>query len=171
VKNLVHQHVSSPVNEVEYSAYFNSRNARLMPQRASRVPRLPTSIVSVIRRNWALNLNHAAVLAVMAASFVLGYPVPTAHSQIAVGIGIEPTMCQYGYYDYSPYSCAPEGFYGPEFFFGGHFRGAGPWEGRGRGYNVKKEPQFRQAHAQADKHGGMENRGHPSQEKTDGNHR
>jgi hypothetical protein len=83
-------------------------------------------------------------------SFALGFPVTTVHAmadplmghpsgspQIGIEIGapvVEP-ICSYGYYGYAPYACAPYGYWGPEFFFGGHFRGAGPWEGQGRGYN------------------------------------
>src|ERR1700729_3982870 len=53
--------------------------------------------------------------------------------QVAVGVGIgapgyiAPPACAYGYYDYYPYSCAPYGFYGPDWFVGGVFIGAGPW--------------------------------------------
>src|SRR5712691_6902144 len=36
-------------------------------------------------------------------------------------------VCAYGYYDYYPYSCAPYGYYGPDWFVGGVFIGAGPW--------------------------------------------
>jgi hypothetical protein len=36
-------------------------------------------------------------------------------------------VCQWGYYNYYPYSCAPYGFYGPSWFIGGLFIGAGPW--------------------------------------------
>jgi hypothetical protein len=41
-------------------------------------------------------------------------------------IGVPPA-CPYGYFDYAPYSCAPYGYYGPEWFSGGVFIGAGPW--------------------------------------------
>src|ERR1700747_2431328 len=53
---------------------------------------------------------------------------PTTRAQVSVGvdIGAEP-ICPYGYYDYSPYACAPYGYYGPEWFSGGVFIGAGPW--------------------------------------------
>jgi hypothetical protein len=36
-------------------------------------------------------------------------------------------VCPYGYYDYSPYACAPYGYYGPEWFSNGVFIGVGPW--------------------------------------------
>jgi hypothetical protein len=77
--------------------------------------------------------------------------VPLAYSQaqvgVAVGVGgvgvaVGPgyaagtPVCSYGYYDYYPYSCAPYGFYGPNYFVNGIFIGAGPWfrGGWGRGY-------------------------------------
>ena len=45
-------------------------------------------------------------------------------------------VCQWGYYSYYPYACAPYGFYGPSWFIGGLFIGAGPWYRGywGRGY-------------------------------------
>jgi hypothetical protein len=49
-----------------------------------------------------------------------------AAAQVSVDIGAAPE-CPYGYYDYAPYSCAPYGYYGPEWFVGGLFIGAGPW--------------------------------------------
>jgi hypothetical protein len=51
---------------------------------------------------------------------------PRAQAQVAVDIGVAPD-CPYGYYDVAPYSCAPAGYYGPEWFSGGVFIGAGPW--------------------------------------------
>ena len=51
--------------------------------------------------------------------------VPSVNAQIA--IGINPPGCSYGYYDYSPYGCAPMGFYGPGYFYNGIFLGVGPW--------------------------------------------
>ena len=49
-----------------------------------------------------------------------------AQAQVGVEIGVEPS-CPYGYYDVVPYTCAPYGYYGPEWFSGGIFIGAGPW--------------------------------------------
>src|ERR1700676_2347769 len=71
------------------------------------------------------------------------FSVSLAHAQrFSVGIGVGPVyagpeyvgpapVCEYGYYDYYPYACAPYGFYGPEWFSSGVFIGAGPWY---RGY-------------------------------------
>jgi hypothetical protein len=63
--------------------------------------------------------------------------VPLAYSQAQVGfrVGVAvgpgyvagPPVCAYGYYDYYPYTCAPYGYYGPNWFANGIFIGAGPW--------------------------------------------
>jgi hypothetical protein len=49
-----------------------------------------------------------------------------AAAQVSINIGAAPE-CPYGYYDASPYNCAPSGYYGPEWFNGDVFVGAGPW--------------------------------------------
>ena len=46
--------------------------------------------------------------------------------QITVEVGAAPD-CPYGYFDYTPYNCVPDGYYGPEWFTGGAFVGVGPW--------------------------------------------
>jgi len=51
---------------------------------------------------------------------------PKVEAQLSINIGIAPT-CPYGYYDYTPYGCAPYGYYGPEWFRHGAFIGVGPW--------------------------------------------
>ena len=51
---------------------------------------------------------------------------PKAAAQVAVESGAAPD-CPYGYYDTTPYGCAPYGYYGSEWFAGGAFVGAGPW--------------------------------------------
>lgn len=62
-----------------------------------------------------------------AAALIFGAAIPSS-AQIAVGVNIGPSPdCPYGYYDYTPYSCAPYGYYGPEWFSNGIFVGAGPW--------------------------------------------
>jgi hypothetical protein len=48
-----------------------------------------------------------------------------------VVISINPPVCSYGYYSYSPYACAPSGFYGPGYFYNGIFLGIGPWSNWG----------------------------------------
>src|ERR1700691_4769299 len=64
---------------------------------------------------------------------------PNAKAQVAVGVGVGPgygaaPVCQWGYYGYAPYACAPYGYYGPSWFNGGLFIGAGPWFRGGYGY-------------------------------------
>jgi len=60
------------------------------------------------------------------AGVLLGTAPVKAAAQVTVDIGIAPD-CPYGYYDYAPYSCVPDGYYGPEWFTGGVFVGVGPW--------------------------------------------
>jgi hypothetical protein len=62
----------------------------------------------------------------VAAGFCLAAATPAVKAQVAINIGIAPA-CPYGYYDYTPYRCAPYGYYGREWFNGGAFIGAGPW--------------------------------------------
>src|SRR5450631_1980785 len=52
--------------------------------------------------------------------------IPIAEAEVGISIGVAPA-CPYGYYDIAPYSCAPSGYYGPEWFSGDGFIGAGPW--------------------------------------------
>ena len=66
------------------------------------------------------------VLAAAAAGVCFTVTAPKVEAQVSVDIGTEPG-CPYGYYDYSPYACAPYGYYGSEWFVGGVFVGAGPW--------------------------------------------
>src|SRR5271167_3117799 len=75
--------------------------------------------------------KYLALLAVLA--FAAGAP-SQAQVRLGVGIGVGPVYggyaapaCAYGYYGYAPYSCAPYGYYGPDWFSGGLFIGAGPW--------------------------------------------
>jgi len=70
-----------------------------------------------VLRSIALTAAVAVVLAVSS---------PVAKAQVSIHIGMAPA-CPYGYYDYTPYSCAPYGYYGPEWFHGRVFVGAGPW--------------------------------------------
>jgi hypothetical protein len=77
-------------------------------------------------------LKYGAVLGIL---FIVG---SLAHAQVAIGIRVGPGYydyddlgpppdCVYGYYPSYPYSCAPYGYYGPDYFIGGVFIGAGPW--------------------------------------------
>ncbi len=84
-------------------------------------------------------------LLVFAAVVGIGFTAttPKAQGQVSVEIGAAPE-CPYGYYDVAPYSCAPTGYYGPEWFSGDAFIGAGPW-----------------FHGSTDFHGQVNNRFHP----------
>ncbi len=72
-------------------------------------------------------------------------PVPAVSAPPVTVTMVPPPQCPYGYYDYPPYDCAPDGYYGPEWFVNGAFIGAGPWfHGRQnfRGYvNSHYDPQ------------------------------
>jgi hypothetical protein len=77
-------------------------------------------------------MNGLKVLAFAAvAGLMFTATPPKANGQVAVEVGVAPVgvapECPYGYYDYAPYSCVPDGYYGPEWFTGGVFVGAGPW--------------------------------------------
>jgi len=66
------------------------------------------------------------VLAAAAGIFLL--VAPQSHAQIPARAAVGPApACPYGYYDFAPYNCAPDGYYGPEWFPRGIFMGAGPW--------------------------------------------
>jgi hypothetical protein len=67
----------------------------------------------------------SALLATIAAIGITAL-APRAQAQIGVQVG-PPPECPYGYYDVAPYSCAPPGYYGPEWFSNGVFIGVGPW--------------------------------------------
>src|ERR1035438_2136893 len=65
-------------------------------------------------------------LTAVAASGVFAILPHLASAQVSINVGVAPE-CPYGYYDAAPYSCAPSGYYGPEWFSGNVFIGAGPW--------------------------------------------
>ena len=72
-------------------------------------------------------MNGIKILAFAAiAAFAIAPGAPKAAAQVTVDIGVAPD-CPYGYYDYAPYSCVPDGYYGSEWFNGGVFIGVGPW--------------------------------------------
>src|SRR5277367_2721471 len=88
---------------------------------------------------------RGSIFLVIAAAVGIGFisTTPKAGAQVSVSIGVAPE-CPYGYYDVAPYSCAPSGYYGPEWFNGEVFVGAGPW-----------------FHGSNDFHGHVNNRFHP----------
>jgi hypothetical protein len=71
-------------------------------------------------------LKYFALAAVAGLFVTVAVPKTQAQVNIGVSIGAAPD-CPYGYYDTTPYGCAPYGYYGPEWFTGGAFVGAGPW--------------------------------------------
>jgi len=89
--------------------------------------------------------------------------VPTVIAQVT--ISINPPVCSYGYYDYSPYGCAPSGYYGPGYFYNGIFLGVGPWASwgynhgwGGHRFNGAGGGRYVASHRDGGVHG--ENRGH-----------
>ena len=62
-------------------------------------------------------------------------------AQVSGDVGLAPD-CPYGYFDYAPYSCAPYGYYGPDWFAGGVFIGAGPWFRGPRGFYGHVDNRF-----------------------------
>src|SRR5258707_12279941 len=88
------------------------------------------------------NMRYLRVLVLLGVT--LGTASFANAQRVVVGVGVGPAygyvgpapVCSYGYYDYSPYACAPYGYYGPDWFVDGVFIGAGPWfHGYyGRGY-------------------------------------
>ena len=69
-------------------------------------------------------MNKIKFLALAAiAAFAIASGTPKAAAQINFYIGVAP-VCPYGYYDYAPHNCAPDGYYGPEWFKAGVFIGA-----------------------------------------------
>ncbi len=72
-----------------------------------------------------MNGLRVFAFAMVAGAILVGAPLK-ASAQVTVEVGVAPD-CPYGYYDYAPYSCVPDGYYGPEWFNGGVFIGVGPW--------------------------------------------
>ena len=65
---------------------------------------------------WARKVAiRSLLLAGAAALLVPAALAPAASAQISIGVGIgaAPPVCPWGYYNYSPYGCAPSGYYGP----------------------------------------------------------
>lgn len=91
------------------------------------------------------NLKQLALGAV-AASLLMTAP-HKASAQVTVQIGPAP-VCPYGYYETAPYTCAPDGYYGPEWFSDGVFIGAGPWHHGRRGFygHVDHHYDFREGY-------------------------
>ena len=91
---------------------------------------------------------------------------PQASAQISIRIGAEPS-CPYGYYDYAPYRCAPDGYYGSQWFVGGRFVGAGQWFHGPANFHGTVDNHFDPQHGY---HGAMPNRGRTCAEPVGGAH-
>jgi len=73
------------------------------------------------------SIKYGLVAAATAAVFLL-IPATPSQAQVSIGIQLGPEpSCPYGYYDYAPYNCSPDGYYGPQWFTNGRFIGAGHW--------------------------------------------
>ncbi len=84
---------------------------------------------------WAHRLAIRSLVLAGATTFLVPLAlVPAASAQVSIGIGVNPPVCSYGYYNYSPYGCAPSGFYGPGYFYNGVFLGVGPLATWGYGH-------------------------------------
>jgi hypothetical protein len=67
------------------------------------------------------NFKYLAMLAVLMVPLAF---TQAASAQVRVGVGIGvgpgyvagPPVCEWGYYPYAPYACAPYGYYGPNWF-------------------------------------------------------
>lgn len=105
----------------------------------------------------------------------------SAQVSISVNIGAAP-VCPYGYFDYSPYGCAPFGYYGPQWFTNGVFIGAGPWFNGPEGFygyiDRRYDPRFgyrgscpeRGEHADWGRHLGWEKHFRGSEERSEYRH-
>src|SRR5580704_8657139 len=116
------------------------------PPAMCRGGRPPGARIAKDRRAAQGGFNMKRFRLALLALFLIVPLAATSHAQVAVGIGVGPAVveapyaygppvCEWGYYSYYPYDCAPYGYYGPSWFAGGVFIGAGPWYhwGWGRG--------------------------------------
>jgi hypothetical protein len=89
------------------------------------------------------NIKFLALAAIAAFALVSG--APKAAAQLTLEIGVAPD-CPYGYYDYAPYNCAPDGYFGPEWFNAGAFIGTGPWFHGSSDFHGKVDNSFDPQH-------------------------
>ncbi|MGD0156451.1 MAG: hypothetical protein ABSB50_10150 [Terracidiphilus sp.] len=91
-------------------------------------------------------MDRIKILALAAiAAFAIAPGSLKAAAQINFDIGVAP-VCPYGYYDYAPHNCAPDGYFGPEWFNGGVFIGTGPWFHGSNGFHGKVDNSFDPQH-------------------------
>ena len=85
---------------------------------------------------------NLALVAAVGLLFLMSPPKIKAQTyQGGTELGPAP-QCPYGYFDYPPYDCAPEGYYGPEWFKDGTFMGAGPWFHGPQDFKGKVDSQY-----------------------------
>jgi len=101
------------------------------------------------------SIKVLVAIAAVAAGSAFAVLAPTAQAQVSINIGVAPD-CPYGYYDVPPYTCAPAGYYGPEWFSGDVFIGAGPWFHGPSGFRGHVNNDYHPAHGY---HGPMPARG------------
>jgi hypothetical protein len=102
-------------------------------------------------------MRRLQLLALSTVAAALLATASVAPAQIGIGINLGPAPgCPYGYFDYEPYSCAPYGYYGPDWFNGGLFIGAGPWFHGPRGFYGHVDNRYDPRHGYA---GPMPDRG------------
>jgi hypothetical protein len=87
-------------------------------------------------------------LAIVVVGIFFSATAPKAQAQVGVvgvNIGVAPD-CPYGYFDYAPYNCVPDGYYGSEWFKGGVFIGVGPWFHASSDFQGKVDNRFDPLH-------------------------
>ena len=77
-------------------------------------------LCAAVAAGLALTMTAQKATAQVSVNIGVGGPVPVAPVEVA-------PVCPYGYFNYAPYSCAPLGYYGPQWFVGEVFVGSGPW--------------------------------------------
>jgi len=91
-------------------------------------------------------MNKIKLLAFAAiAAIAIAPGAAKASAQVSVNIGVAPD-CPYGYYDYAPYNCVPDGYYGAEWFNSGVFIGVGPWFHGSNDFQGKVDNSFDPQH-------------------------
>ncbi|MEO6965641.1 MAG: hypothetical protein ABI076_07045 [Acidobacteriaceae bacterium] len=88
-------------------------------------------------------LKYLAMFTVVIGLVFFAASPAKAQVSLNFGVNVGPApVCPYGYFDYSPYGCAPYGYYGPAWFTNGIFLGAGPWYRGPRGYRGWVDNRF-----------------------------
>lgn len=85
------------------------------------------------------------LLAAAVAGMLFAVAAPKSEAQVTINVGVAPD-CPYGYYDYAPYNCVPDGYYGAEWFNSGVFIGVGPWFHGSNDFQGKVDNSFDPQH-------------------------